>query len=66
MNQYPVYYCMPSADLVICDNLSSHKVAGVREAIEQVGASLLYLPLTARILTLSKWPSLSSKHTCEN
>ena len=26
------------------DNLSSHKVAGVREAIESVGASVRYLP----------------------
>ncbi len=26
------------------DNLSSHKVAGVREAIEEAGAELLYLP----------------------
>lgn len=31
-------------DLVICDNLSSHKVKGVREAIEKRGASILYLP----------------------
>lgn len=31
-------------DLVVLDNLSSHKVAGVREAIEGRGASLLYLP----------------------
>ena len=31
-------------DLVICDNLSSHKVAGVREAIADCGAQLLYLP----------------------
>jgi len=31
-------------DIVICDNLASHKVAGVREAIEARGASLLYLP----------------------
>ena len=31
-------------DLVIADNLSSHKVAGVREAIEAVGAELRYLP----------------------
>ena len=30
-------------DLVICDNLSSHKVGGVREAIEGCGAQLLYL-----------------------
>ena len=31
-------------DIVICDNLASHKVSGVREAIEACGASLLYLP----------------------
>ncbi len=31
-------------DLVIMDNLSSHKHAGVQEAIESVGASLMYLP----------------------
>ena len=31
-------------DIVIMDNLSSHKVAGVREAIKAVGAFLLYLP----------------------
>lgn len=31
-------------DAVIADNLSSHKVVGVREAIEARGASLLFLP----------------------
>src|SRR3954471_11069999 len=31
-------------DTVIIDNLASHKVTGVREAIEAVGATLLYLP----------------------
>ena len=31
-------------DTVVVDNLASHKVAGVREAIEAVGAKLLYLP----------------------
>ena len=31
-------------DIVIMDNLSSHKVAGVREAIKAVGAFVLYLP----------------------
>lgn len=31
-------------DIVIMDNLSSHKVAGVREAIEAAGARLLFLP----------------------
>jgi transposase len=31
-------------DIVVMDNLSSHKVAGVKEAIEAVGAKVLYLP----------------------
>jgi transposase len=31
-------------DVVICDNLGSHKVDGVRQAIEARGAMLLYLP----------------------
>jgi transposase len=31
-------------DVVIMDNLPSHKVGGVSEAIEQAGAHLLYLP----------------------
>jgi transposase len=31
-------------DLVVLDNLSAHKVAGVREAIASVGAEVVYLP----------------------
>lgn len=31
-------------DIVVMDNLASHKVAGVGEAIESVGASIWYLP----------------------
>ena len=31
-------------DIVVMDNLGSHKGAGVREAIEPVGASLRFLP----------------------
>ena len=31
-------------DIVIMDNLPAHKVTGVREAVEAVGASLRYLP----------------------
>ena len=31
-------------DTVVLDNLSAHKVTGVREAVEKVGARLLYLP----------------------
>ena len=39
---------MPTAldrgNIVVMDNLPAHKVAGVVEAIEAVGASVLYLP----------------------
>ncbi len=31
-------------DIVVMDNLASHKVAGIKEAIEATGASLRYLP----------------------
>lgn len=31
-------------DIVVMDNLASHKVSGVREAIEGVGARVAYLP----------------------
>ena len=31
-------------DVVILDNLATHKIQGVREALEAVGARLLYLP----------------------
>jgi transposase len=33
-----------SGDVVVMDNLSAHKVNGVRELIEKAGAELLYLP----------------------
>ena len=31
-------------DVVVMDNLSAHKVAGIRQLIESSGAQLLYLP----------------------
>jgi transposase len=31
-------------DIVVMDNLRCHKVSGIREAIEKVGAYVLYLP----------------------
>ena len=33
-----------AGNVVVMDNLSSHKVAGVRQRIENCGAELLYLP----------------------
>ena len=35
---------LKEGDIVVMDNLSSHKVAGVKKAIESVGARLVYLP----------------------
>lgn len=35
---------LSAGDIVICDNLSSHKVSGVREAIESIGAQIVFLP----------------------
>jgi transposase len=35
---------LQKGDTVIMDNLATHKVRGVAEGIEQVGARLLYLP----------------------
>ncbi len=42
--QHSVISPLTSGDIVILDNLNSHKVAGVRAAIEAVGAELWYLP----------------------
>lgn len=35
---------LKAGDIVIMDNLSSHKKAAVRRAIEQAGATLMFLP----------------------
>jgi len=35
---------LSAGDIVVIDNLSAHKVEGVRSKIEAAGASLLYLP----------------------
>ena len=35
---------LSKGDVVVCDNLSSHKVAGAAEAIELAGARLMFLP----------------------
>ena len=43
VNQILVPELVPG-DIVVMDNLSSHKGAGVRQAIEAAGAMLLYLP----------------------
>lgn len=35
---------LSKGDVVVMDNLAAHKVAGIREAIAAVGATILYLP----------------------
>jgi transposase len=35
---------LSEGDIVVMDNLSAHKVAGVRETLEARGARLIYLP----------------------
>ena len=54
-------------DVVILDNLSSHKQVGVRDAIKSVGADLMFLPpyspdLNPIELAFSKLKSLLRKH----
>ena len=58
---------LSEGDIVICDNLSSHKVAGVAEAIERSGATLRYLPayspdLNPIEMAFSKLKALVKKH----
>ena len=60
-----------AGDLVIIDNLPSHKVAGVRELIERAGATLLYLPPDSPDLNpieqaFSKLKSLLRKAGCRS
>jgi hypothetical protein len=52
-------------DIVVMDNLPSHKVAGIRETIEAAGAELRYLPSTAPTSIRSNSSSPSSKPCCE-
>ena len=45
--QYVEQFLVPTLtpkDIVVMDNLSVHKVAGVKQGIESAGASVLYLP----------------------
>jgi hypothetical protein len=52
-------------DLVVMDNLNSHKVAGVRQAIEAAGAERRFLPPDAPTSIPSNRPSPRSKTACE-
>ena len=52
-------------DVVILDNLGSHKGKAVRKAIRDVGARLVFLPNTPPTSTPSSRSSPSSKLCCE-
>jgi transposase len=47
---------LEAGDLVVMDNLSAHKVAGIKEALAGCEAQFLYLP--------SYWPDLSLIEQC--
>jgi transposase len=50
-------------DIVLMDNLSVHKVAGVQQAIEAADATLIYLPPYRPTSTQSRWPLANSRRT---
>ena len=53
-------------DIVIADNLSSHKVVGVKEALAQWGASIIYLPPYSQDLNpIENFFSLNSRPCSE-
>jgi len=52
-------------DVVIMDNLPAHKVAGVTDAIEAVGATAFYLPPYSPDLNRSSRSSANSKRSYE-
>jgi hypothetical protein len=49
-------------DAVVMDNLSTHKVPGVEEAIRAVGASVLYLPSLYRAFDVKLY--FQALHRC--
>ena len=55
---------LKKGDTVFMDNLRTHKIDGVRQAIEAAGASVRYLPATRRTSTRSSRHSPNSKRQC--
>jgi len=58
-------------DIVICDNLSCHKASGVKESIEECGASIQYLPayspdLNPIEMAFSKIKAILKKQACRS
>jgi hypothetical protein len=55
---------LSEGETVVIDNLSAHKVKGVRKLIEARGAKLTYLPPYSPDLNPSRWSSPSSRPCC--
>jgi hypothetical protein len=53
-------------DIVVADNLATHKVAGVVDAIEAAGATLRYLPQYSPELNPIEMPAANLNPTCAN
>jgi transposase len=55
---------LAKGDIVFMDNLRTHKIDGVRQAIAAVGATVRYLPAYSPDLNQSRWLSRNSKLHC--
>jgi hypothetical protein len=55
---------LAKGDIVFMDNLRTHKIDGVRQAIAAVGATVRYLPPIRQTSIQSKWHSRNSKLPC--
>jgi transposase len=51
-------------DVVIADNLSSHKSAKAQRMLKEQGNWMLFLPPYSPDLTPSRWPLQNLKPTC--
>lgn len=52
---------LSESDIVVMDNLPAHKAAGIRAAIEAVGATLMFLPPYRPDFNQSRTPLPSSR-----
>ncbi|WP_170337322.1 transposase [Ruegeria arenilitoris] len=52
---------LSKGDVIILDNLSSHNSQHAADVLRDRGAWFLFLPLYSPDLTLSRWPSRSSR-----
>jgi len=58
---------LSAGDIVVMDNVPTHKVAGVREAIAARGASVLHLPpYSPDFNPIEKFCKRCSEPTCYN